>query len=532
MRLQAREDGIGIDQVVVSSRQFLTQSPGALKNDVTILPRTGTAPQAPAVATDDVVLYAAGAPVVVGSWFVTPDASAAAGARLQNPDRGVPKLASALAAPASYFELTFAAEAGRPYRLWVRAIAQGNLYYNDSVYVQFDGSTDAIGNPVNRIGTASGAAVSLEDCSGCGEQGWGWQDNGYGTGVAGPLVYFARSGTQRIRVQVREDGIGVDQIVLSSRQFLSQSPGALKNDATILPRLEPTPAAPNTPPVVALTAPSPGASFTAPASITLSATAADSDGGIARVEFYAGTTLVGTRSASPYSLAWNNVTAGSYALTARAFDTAGASTTSTAVTIGVGTAAPAGNDEIVLYAARAPVVAGAWIVTPDATAAGGARLQNPDAGAAKLTLALAAPVSYFDLTFTAEAGKPYRLWVRSTAQNDAYWNDSVYVQFDGSTDANGNLVNGIGTTSGAAVSLEDCSGCGEQGWGWQDNAYGTGALGPLVYFARSGAQRMRVQVREDGVGVDQVVLSAVKYLTKAPGALKNDTTVLPQFAGR
>jgi len=51
-------------------------------------------------------------------------------------------------------------------------------------------------------------------------------------------------------------------------------------------------------------------------------------------------------------------------------------------------------------------------------------------------------------------------------------------------------------------------------------------LGPLVYFTQAGAQRLRIQMREDGLGIDQVVLSAVKYLTARPGATKNDTTIL------
>jgi hypothetical protein len=52
----------------------------------------------------------------------------------------------------------------------------------------------------------------------------------------GPLIYFETSGTQTIRIQVREDGFSIDQIVLSPGTFLNVSPGALKNDNTILPR--------------------------------------------------------------------------------------------------------------------------------------------------------------------------------------------------------------------------------------------------------------------------------------------------------
>ena len=87
-----------------------------------------------------------------------------------------------------------------------------------------------------RIGTASAAEVNLEDCNGCGVSGWGWQDNGYGVGVLGPVIVFAQSGRQTLRIQPREDGFGIDQIVLSAVKYSSEAPGALKNDATILTR--------------------------------------------------------------------------------------------------------------------------------------------------------------------------------------------------------------------------------------------------------------------------------------------------------
>src|SRR4030095_8800840 len=62
----------------------------------------------------------------------------------------------------------------------------------------------------------------------------GWQDNGWGAGVRGPLIYFQSSGAQTIRLQPREDGISIDQIVLSPQRYLNSSPGALRNDTVIL----------------------------------------------------------------------------------------------------------------------------------------------------------------------------------------------------------------------------------------------------------------------------------------------------------
>lgn len=65
----------------------------------------------------------------------------------------------------------------------------------------------------------------------------------------------------------------------------------------------------------------------APGTIVLSGTASDSDGSIAKVEFFSGTTLLSTVTQAPYGYTWSNVAAGSYSLTARATDNRGSATT-------------------------------------------------------------------------------------------------------------------------------------------------------------------------------------------------------------
>jgi hypothetical protein len=179
----------------------------------------------------------------------------------------------------------------------------------------------------------------------------------------------------------------------------------------------------------------------------------------------------------------------------------------------------------VLYASEA-TAAGRWVVETDTTAAGGARIRHPDAAAAKLTTALAQPANYFELTFNASAGLPYRLWMRGKADRNHWGNDSVFAQFDTSVNASGAAQFRIGTAGAAAINLEDCSGCGLAGWGWQDSGWGVGVMGPLIRFSRSGSQRIRVQTREDGLAIDQIVLSSGRYLNAPPGALKNDNTIL------
>ena len=195
---------------------------------------SATTPAPPQPSAGDVVLWAAESPTKVGAWSVVADATAAGGSRISNPDAGAPKRGNASANPADYFEMTFNAQSGVNYRLWVRSKAQDDFWGNDSVFIQFSDSVDSRGAAVFRIGTNGATEMNLEACSGCGIQGWGWQDNGWGVGVLGPLIRFQTTGTHTIRIQVREDGLSIDQIVLSPQTYLSSAPGGLRNDNTIL----------------------------------------------------------------------------------------------------------------------------------------------------------------------------------------------------------------------------------------------------------------------------------------------------------
>jgi hypothetical protein len=372
----------------------------------------------------DVILLASTARLA-GAWRVMSITGAAGGTATVLPNTGRAKVTTALANPADYFELTFEVTANVPYRLWLRGRANGNSGANDSVHIQFSNSLDASGAAAWRIGTASAVLVNLEDCSGCGNSGWGWEDTGWGSvNALGPEIRFATDGQQTLRVQNREDGFYVDQVVLSASTYLTVAPGANKNDSTIL--IEPPPSSP----------------------------------------------------------------------------------------------------EIVIHAASAAVT-GAWQIVADAEAASGRAAVLPNANRAKAAAAKSNPTDYFEVTFTASANTPYRLWMRGRADGNASSNDSVFVQFSDSIDASGNAAWRIGTTSSVLINLEDCSGCGNAGWGWEDTGWGAvGALGPEIRFASTGTKTLRVQNREDGFFIDQIVLSASAYLTSAPGANKNDSTIL------
>ena len=100
---------------------------------------------------------------------------------------------------------------------------------------KFRGRRIPTGKPAYRIGTTSGLAVNLEECANCGVSGWGWEDDGWGApGRNGVLLRFPGGGQQTIRLQRREDGVSIDQIVLLAEKYLTARPGSAKNDTTIL----------------------------------------------------------------------------------------------------------------------------------------------------------------------------------------------------------------------------------------------------------------------------------------------------------
>ena len=92
----------------------------------------------------------------------------------------------------------------------------------------------------------------------------------------------------------------------------------------------------NQPPTCSLA--NPGGPFTAPATVTLTSGASDSDGTVAKVEFFNGTSKLGEDTTSPYAFIWTSVAAGTYTLSTKATDNTGATTTSSAVSVTVSAA--------------------------------------------------------------------------------------------------------------------------------------------------------------------------------------------------
>lgn len=88
-------------------------------------------------------------------------------------------------------------------------------------------------------------------------------------------------------------------------------------------------------PVVALTNPTSGMTFLGPSEILLQATASDTDGSVAKVEFFSGNTKIGEDTSEPYSFPWASPPLGPHTLFALATDNENAVARSTGVNITV-----------------------------------------------------------------------------------------------------------------------------------------------------------------------------------------------------
>jgi 5'-nucleotidase/UDP-sugar diphosphatase len=91
----------------------------------------------------------------------------------------------------------------------------------------------------------------------------------------------------------------------------------------------------NIPPTISLESLGPDRLFTAPATIAFNANVDDADGTIARVDYFRGTTKIGTVAKAPFILAVNNFPVGSWELKAVATDNNGATNQSEIVAIQV-----------------------------------------------------------------------------------------------------------------------------------------------------------------------------------------------------
>jgi hypothetical protein len=102
----------------------------------------------------------------------------------------------------------------------------------------------------------------------------------------------------------------------------------------------------NVNPTISITSPTNGVKVALGSTVQISATAADSDGTISKVQFYLGNTLLGEDTTSPYTYSWTptGLAAGIYSITAKATDSSSGVTTSSAVNVTITTPLSTADD--------------------------------------------------------------------------------------------------------------------------------------------------------------------------------------------
>ncbi len=225
----------------------------------------------------------------------------------------------------------------------------------------------------------------------------------HGAGTATLLEMPARFGDAHALIAAVTDAYGIQ-----SEPVVIDLP--IDREPTVRPKA-------NALPVASITAPANNAVFVAPAAVTINATASDADGTIAKVEFLRNGVLLATDTSAPYGYAWSGVPVGTYVLTVRAYDNAGATATSTAVTIqvkanvvpAVRITAPATN---ATYTAPATIAIAATATDSDGTI-GAVDFHQ---GATKIGTDTAAPYAF---TWTNVPGGTYSLTARATDDKGA-----------------------------------------------------------------------------------------------------------------
>jgi hypothetical protein len=166
----------------------------------------------------------------------------------------------------------------------------------------------------------------------------GW-DTDPNSGVAGYNVYYgvaSRSYTSMVSVgntgQATINGLtaGTTYYFAVTEYDASGQESGYSDEITYTVPL-PT----NAPPTITLTSPANGAVSAVPASINLSAGVAANGHSIIQVQFYDGATLLGAVASPPYSFSWNNVSAGTYSLSATAVYDSGSIVSSAAANVKV-----------------------------------------------------------------------------------------------------------------------------------------------------------------------------------------------------
>ena len=238
----------------------------------------------------------------------------------------------------------------------------------------------------------------------------------------------------------------------------------------------------NQPPSVALTAPANGATVATGSTVTVSATASDSDGTVVSVEFFRGTASLGVDTTAPYAATWTNATAGSHAFRAVATDNGGATAQSATATITVATPsdaiAPSVPTGLNAPAKTASSVSLAWNASTDNS--GGSGVAGYDIYRNGTLAGSASGTSFTSTGLAANTTYSFTVRARDNAGNASAQSGALSVTTSAASDTVAPSV-----PTGLAVVAQTSSSISLAWNASTDNSGGSGVAGYDVY--RNGA---------------------------------------------
>jgi len=214
-----------------------------------------------------------------------------------------------------------------------------------------------------------------------------------------PKVFALSAGTHQLIVCGREPNCGLGTITITPYGTTTAAP------------------------TVAVTSPSNGATYTAPASISLTANVTANGHTITKVQYWNGRTFIGEAATAPYSFTWNNVGAGNYNLSASAIYDAGTAASSAPVTVAVTATTPPPSSSLTFAATSgtmtAPFIAGNGVIyqTVNSEVSTGGRAAYsftvPNGGDYVISAVVNAPndgANSFYVNIDAEPADPTMIW--------------------------------------------------------------------------------------------------------------------------
>ncbi len=330
-------------------------------NGTTVTSTASSVNVATAVPSVSITAPTNGTAIALGtSATLTATASGTGGATINRVDfrAGTTVVGTALAAP---FSISWTPSASGIFALTARATdSNGATSTSSIVNVNVTAPSVSITSPSPTSSLTVGTATTVTANA-----------SAVGTATVASVEFFAGStslgidNTAPFSVSYTPSGAGT--VALSARVIDSNGAAVTSSAVSITVTAAAGPS-------VSLTAPANGAVVTVGSGVTVTANATAGAAALSQVQFFAGTTLIGSSSTAPYSITWTPSVAGTFSLTARAFDSAGGSTTSTAVSVTAVTAtsvaftAPAANSSAALgtaitVSASATPLAGATIAS-------------------------------------------------------------------------------------------------------------------------------------------------------------------------